>query len=47
MAVDARIKAEIGLVLYPGCQAAMVHGITDLFAIASHFSAERGGLRFG
>ena len=43
MAVDARIKAEIGLVLYPGCQAAMVHGITDLFAIASHFSVERGG----
>ncbi len=40
---DVRIKAEIGLVLYSGCQAAMVHGITDLFAIASRFSEERGG----
>ncbi|MFK4874512.1 GlxA family transcriptional regulator [Novosphingobium sp. ZW T3_23] len=45
MSNSARIKAEIGLVLYPGCQAAMVHGITDLFAIASHFSTERGGPR--
>ncbi|WP_242526299.1 MULTISPECIES: GlxA family transcriptional regulator [Sphingomonadaceae] len=30
--------------LYPGCQTAMVHGITDLFAIASHFSVRNGGL---
>lgn len=43
MSGDAQIRGEIGLVLYPGCQAAMVHGITDLFAIASHFSAQRGG----
>lgn len=37
------IGAEIGVILYPGCQAAMVHGITDLFTIASHFSIDRGG----
>ena len=36
-------KAEVGLVLYPGCQAAMVHGMTDLLDIAGHFSAQRGG----
>lgn len=39
----AGVVAEVGLVLYPGCQLAMVHGITDLFAIASHFSVDRGG----
>ncbi|WP_294135171.1 GlxA family transcriptional regulator [Sphingobium sp.] len=39
----AGVIAEVGLVLYPGCQLAMVHGITDLFAIASHFSVDRGG----
>lgn len=38
----AGVIAEVGLVLYPGCQQAMVHGITDLFAIASHFSVNRG-----
>lgn len=41
-AADA-LSAEVGLVLYPGCQLAMVHGITDLFAIASQFSLDRGG----
>ena len=34
---------EVGLMLYRDCQAAMVHGITDLFAIASVFSRDRGG----
>ncbi|WP_395392359.1 GlxA family transcriptional regulator [Novosphingobium sp. BL-8A] len=34
---------EVGLVLYRNCQAAMVHGITDLFVIASHFSTRNGG----
>ncbi|MDX0994243.1 helix-turn-helix domain-containing protein [Sinorhizobium medicae] len=38
-----RSKAEIGLMLYPGCQMAMVHGMTDLINIAGQFSAERGG----
>lgn len=36
-------RAEIGLMLYPGCQMAMVHGMTDLIGIAGQFSAERGG----
>ncbi|WP_404477760.1 GlxA family transcriptional regulator [Novosphingobium sp. BL-52-GroH] len=40
---SAHTGGEVGLVLYPGCQMAMVHGITDLFAIASMFSAARGG----
>ena len=43
MSGDTLIRAEIGLVLYAGCQMAMVHGMTDLIAIASHFSVERGG----
>lgn len=36
-------NAEVGIMLYPGCQTAMVHGMTDLLDIASHFSAKRGG----
>jgi len=36
-------RPEVGLVLYPGCQMAMVHGMTDLFAIAGHFAANYGG----
>ncbi len=31
---------EIGIVLYPGAQLAAVHGLTDLFSIASRFSTE-------
>lgn len=38
-------KAEVGIVLYPGCQTAMVHGMTDLMDIAGHFSDQRGGAR--
>ena len=34
---------EVGLLLYPGCQLAMVHGMTDLLAMASDFSVKRGG----
>jgi len=40
---------EIGIVLYPGAQLAAVHGLTDLFCIASRLSAkiqENGGLPF-
>jgi transcriptional regulator GlxA family with amidase domain len=44
MGRDAAIRAEVGLVLYDNCQMAMVHGITDLFAIASQFARHRGGL---
>lgn len=36
-------RAEVGLVIYPGCQMAMVHGINDLLDIASAFSVQRGG----
>nr|WP_245454346.1 GlxA family transcriptional regulator [Aquabacter cavernae] len=38
-------KAEVGMVLYPGCQTAMIHGMTDLLDIAGYFSAQRGGPR--
>jgi len=34
---------EVGLLLYPGCQMAMVHGTTDLLGVASDFSMKRGG----
>ena len=34
---------EIGILLYPGAQLAAVHGLTDLFAIASRFSLEAAG----
>ena len=36
-------RHEVGIVLYPGCQTAMVHGMTDLFGIAGRFSERRGG----
>ena len=35
--------AEVGILLYRGCQSAMVHGLTDMLATASGFSAARGG----
>lgn len=36
-------KAEVGLITYPGCQLAMVHGMTDLLHIAGEFSRDHGG----
>jgi transcriptional regulator GlxA family with amidase domain len=36
-------KTEVGLLLYPGCQSAMIHGMTDLLQIASGFSAAHDG----
>lgn len=39
----AEPKAEVGMVLYPGCQSAMVHGMTDLLDIAGQFSLKHGG----
>lgn len=36
---DGCESKEIGIVLYPGAQLAAVHGLTDLFGIASRFSA--------
>lgn len=36
-------RAEVGILLYPGCQQAMVHGMTDLIDIAGQFSVQHGG----
>ncbi|QGP79830.1 GlxA family transcriptional regulator [Sphingobium sp. CAP-1] len=36
-------RAEIGILLYRDCQQAMVHGMTDLIAIAGQFSLRHGG----
>ncbi|PHQ62975.1 MAG: AraC family transcriptional regulator [Sphingobium sp.] len=36
-------RAEVGILLYRDCQQAMVHGMTDLIAIAGQFSREHGG----
>ncbi|PTQ12398.1 AraC family transcriptional regulator [Sphingomonas oleivorans] len=36
-------KAELGLLSYPGCQMAMVHGMTDLIQIAGDISAKYDG----
>jgi transcriptional regulator GlxA family with amidase domain len=35
--------AEVGILLYPGCQSAMVHGLTDMLMTASDFSLAHGG----
>ena len=43
MTNEAEPRAEVGIMLYAGCQSAMVHGITDLFAVASQFAEDRGG----
>ena len=32
---------EIGIVLYPGVQAACVHGLTDLFEIAANLARDQ------
>ncbi|PWR24670.1 GlxA family transcriptional regulator [Zavarzinia aquatilis] len=34
---------EIAILLYDGAQAAAVHGLTDLFAVATRMTRERGG----
>ena len=36
-------RPEVGLLLYPGCQLAAVHGLTDLFHIAGQIAARHGG----
>lgn len=43
MATAGQRSPEVGLVLYQGCQTAMVFGITDLFSVASVFSERKGG----
>jgi len=37
------VAAEIGILLYRGCQSAMVHGLTDMLMTASDFSVAHGG----
>ncbi|MCB8877847.1 GlxA family transcriptional regulator [Acidisoma silvae] len=34
---------NVGLLLYTGCQIAMIYGMTDLLEVASRFSKDRGG----
>ncbi len=43
MADTSLPPAEVGILLYPGCQQAMVHGMTDLIDIAGQFSVQHGG----
>jgi transcriptional regulator GlxA family with amidase domain len=42
MTVDGD-PAEIGLLLYPNVQLAAIHGLTDLFVVASRLAGERAG----
>ncbi len=37
-----RCVAEIGLLAYPDCQLSSIHGLTDLFRIATEWTAETG-----
>lgn len=39
----AATRPEVGLILYPGCQMAMVHGMTDLLDIAGQHAVAHGG----
>lgn len=38
-----RPRAEIGLVIYPGCQMAAIYGLTDLFSIANEWAGRTVG----
>lgn len=42
MADDVR-HTEIGLLLYPGCAMASVHGLTDAFEVANDYARQHGG----
>ncbi|ATE64560.1 GlxA family transcriptional regulator [Rhizorhabdus dicambivorans] len=42
MVRTAATRTEVGILLYPGCQLAMVHGITDMLIIAGHFAKRLG-----
>ena len=37
------VRPEVGLILYSGCQMAMVHGLTDMLHIAGRYAMRRGG----
>ena len=41
-AMSVGANNEIGIVLYPGVQAACVHGLTDLFGIAANIALKQG-----
>ena len=41
--LEAARPVEVGVLLYRGCQSAMVHGLTDMLTTASDFSLARGG----
>lgn len=40
---DALRHTEIGLMLYPGCAMASVHGLTDAFEVANQYAGQHGG----
>ena len=40
---DALRHTEIGLLLYPGCAMASVHGLTDAFEVANDYARQHGG----
>jgi transcriptional regulator GlxA family with amidase domain len=40
MARAAELVADIGLLIYPGCQLAAIYGLTDLFRIAGEWAGE-------
>lgn len=40
MTREAELVAEVGLLIYPECQLAAIHGMTDLFRIAGAWSGE-------
>ena len=46
MTLPASATNEIGIVLYPGVQAAPVHGLTDLFGIAGGIALDQETLPF-
>lgn len=41
--LDAIRHTEIGLMLYPGCAMASVHGLTDAFEVANDYARQHGG----
>ena len=40
---DVLRHTEIGLLLYPGCAMASVHGLTDAFQVANDYARQHGG----
>ena len=40
MSQQVDLVADIGLLIYPGCQLAAIYGLTDLFRIAGEWTGE-------